>query len=95
MLENLKLLLGITGIEEDDLLELLIQMATSDFEAMTHANPLANETIVTRMAQVRYKKRGREDIVSESFSGASTTYSETYPTDLLKVIDSKRQVVIC
>jgi len=95
MLDNLKLLLNITGTDKDDILNLLIDLATSDFEDLTHAVTLGNEDIVLRMAQVRYQKLGREDIESESFSGASTSYSSSYPDDLMRVIKAKRKVIIC
>ena len=95
MLDNLKLLLNITGTDKDDILNLLIDLATSDFEDLTHAVILGNENIVLRMAQVRYQKLGREDIESESFSGASTSYSSSYPDDLMRAIKAKRKVIIC
>ena len=94
MLDNLKLLLNITGTDKDDILNLLIDLATSDFEDLTHA-VILDDNIILRMAQVRYQKLGREDIESESFSGASTSYSSSYPDDLMRVIKSKRQVIIC
>ena len=94
MLDNLKLLLNITGTDKDDILNLLIDLATSDFEDLTHAVTLDNN-IILRMAQVRYQKLGREDIESESFSGASTSYSSSYPDDLMRAIKAKRKVIIC
>ena len=94
MLDNLKLLLNITGTDKDDILNLLIDLATSDFEDLTHA-VILDDNIILRMAQVRYQKLGREDIESESFSGASTSYSSSYPDDLMRAIKSKRQVIIC
>ena len=95
MLESLKLLLNITETNEDNKLILLIDLATSDFEDLTNAIALDNENIVLRMAKVMYQKLGREDIESESFSGASTSYSSSYPDDLMRAIKSKRQVIIC
>ncbi len=97
MLDNLKLLLGIelTDTSKDDLLNLIIDLSTSDFETLTNALAIDNTNIVLRMAQVRYQKLGREDIVSESYSGATTNYSETYPVDLMQTIKSKRKVIIC
>ena len=94
MLDNLKLLLNITGTDKDDILNLLIDLATSDFEDLTHA-VILDDNIILRMAQVRYQKLGRDDIKSESFSGASTTYSDSYPDDLMRVIKSKRRVIMC
>ena len=94
MLDNLKLLLNITGTDKDDILNLLIDLATSDFEDLTHAVTL-DDNIILRMAQVRYQKLGREDIESESFSGASTSYSSSYPDDLMRAIKAKRKVIIC
>ena len=94
MLENLKLLLNITGTDKDDILNLLIDLATSDFEDLTHA-VILDDNIILRMAQVRYQKLGREDIESESFSGASTSYSSSYPDDLMRAIKAKRKVIIC
>ena len=94
MLENLKLLLGIsvTDLNKDDILNLLIDLATSDFEDLTNAIALDNENIVLRMAKVMYQKLGREDIKSESYDGADYDYK--YPADLLRVIESKSQVII-
>jgi len=94
MLDNLKLLLNITGTDKDDILNLLIDLATSDFEDLTHA-VILDDNIILRMAQVRYQKLGREDIESESFSGASTSYSSSYPDDLMRAIKAKRKVIIC
>ena len=94
MLESLKLLLNITETNEDNKLILLIDLATSDFEDLTHA-VILDDNIILRMAQVRYQKLGREDIESESFSGASTSYSSSYPDDLMRAIKAKRKVIIC
>jgi len=92
MLESLKLLLNITETNEDNKLILLIDLATSDFEDLTNAIALDNENIVLRMAKVMYQKLGREDIKSESYDGADYDYK--YPADLLRVIESKSQVII-
>lgn len=87
MLEELKLLLGITSNDKDDLLELLLSMAEEDaFTLYGIEDTSAIESIIVRMAEYLYNTRGTSGLKSESYSGVSYTYTGKYPDDLLDAL---------
>lgn len=87
MLNDLKLLLGITSDDKDDLLNLLIEMAENDAFALFGIEDYeAIESIIVRMAEYLYNTRGTSGLKSESYSGVSYTYTGKYPDDLLDAL---------
>lgn len=95
MLEKIKLLLGITADEKDDLLTLLIEQATE--EAITYTrNDCVDElnTAIIRMVVYNFNRLGTEGVDTENYSGVSFGYSTDYPDNIIRILKSKRKLVI-
>ena len=72
MLEDIKLLLGITSTEKDKLLKLLINLATEDARTISRRQDVSElEGIITQMVLFNYNRPGNERLESETNSGAS------------------------
>lgn len=88
MLEDLKLILGITSDDDKDtLLQLYLDMAQEDAAnryGISDCTPVAS-TIV-RMAEYLYNRQGTSGLTSEQYSGASYHYEEDYPDYLLAAL---------
>ena len=94
LLERLKLLLGITGSSEDSRLNVVLMMAEDDFLALTHRAELPTnaDSVLLRMAIVRYNLLKDEGLASMSVSGISESY-QGYGDNLLQSIRHFRKVV--
>lgn len=95
MLEKIKLLLGITADEKDDLLTLLIEQATEEAIAYTR-NDCVDElnTAIIRMVVYNFNRLGTEGVDTENYSGVSFGYSTDYPDNIVRILKSKRKLVI-
>lgn len=91
MIENLKVLLGITDNSKDDLLSILIEMAEADFETISQSNRLDNNTVM-HMVMFLYARLGTEGLNSESYNGATFSYAQDYPDYILKQIKGMKRV---
>lgn len=92
MLDELKTLLGLPLNDEsqDELLELLIKQATNEAKAKTslsEVTPILKVAIV-KMAVYNYNRIGTEGLSSENYSGASYHYTDTYPDDIMSLLDA-------
>jgi hypothetical protein len=96
MLNKVKLILGITGTEKDDLLQTLIDQAIDYIASYTH-NPgcigLLSGTVVD-MVVYKYSRLGTEGMQSESYSGNSFTYTNDYPDSVITVLKKYRKMGI-
>lgn len=90
MLDELKTLLGLALNDEsqDELLELLIKQATNEAKMMTRLDSVtpALRVAIVKMAVFNYNRMGTEGLNSESYSGASYSYTDGYPTDILNLL---------
>ena len=94
MLEKVKILLGISDDTKDDLLTLLIEQATP--EAVTNSHQDNAEALTTATSQLvvyNYNRIGTEGLDSESYTGASYSYSADYPDAIMRILKSKRKIV--
>ena len=93
MLEDMKLLLGITGDDKDELLELLIKHATTEAKDYTGLDTLtsAMKVTITKMAIFNYNRMGTEGLNSESYSGVSFNYATDYPESILRELDTAKR----
>lgn len=85
MLEVIKVLLGLTGNDKDTLLTVLLEQAKDEAIAYTN-NATVPDSIIIKMAIYKYNRLGTEGLESESYSGASYTYSTDYPDDIMRVL---------
>lgn len=90
MLEDLKLLLGLSDDSKDELLELIIKQAQTFAKAYTGLEGLtpALKTCVVKMAVIDYNRMGTEGLNSESYSGTSYNYDNDYPPTILSMLDN-------
>ena len=94
MLENIKLLLGISSTEKDNLLTLLIQQAEDEAKDFTHREDVCElQSTIERMVVYNYNRLGTEGLNSESYSGTSYNYASDYPEQILKMLKRYRKIV--
>ena len=94
MLENIKLLLGISSTEKDNLLTLLIQQATDEAKDFTHREDVCElQSTIERMVVYNCNRIGTEGLNSESYSGTSYNYTTDYPEQILKMLKRYRKIV--
>ena len=95
MLEKLKLLLGIpdSDTSEDDLLELLLDQATTDAEAYCNTTyTSAMDNVIIQMAIVHYNQIGTEGATMERFTGAVQQIAQTYPDWIYSQLRAFRRI---
>lgn len=85
MLEIMKVLLGLTGNTKDTLLTVLLEQAKGEAIAYTN-NANIPDSIIVKMAIYKYNRLGTEGLESETYSGASYTYSTDYPEDIMRIL---------
>lgn len=91
MLYKIKLLLNINGNEKDDLLTYLIETAIEEAINFTHRDCIEGlESCIVDMVIYKYNKLNTLGVESESYSGASFTYSTDYPESIMRSLKSKR-----
>ena len=94
MLENIKLLLGISSTEKDALLLLLIQQAEDEAKDFTHREDICElQSTIEKMVVYNYNRLGTEGLNSESYSGVSYNYTTDYPEPILKMLKRYRKIV--
>ena len=94
MLENIKLLLGISSTEKDALLLLLIQQAEDEAKDFTHREDVCElQSTIENMVAYNYNRLGTEGLNSESYSGVSYNYTTDYPEPILKMLKRYRKIV--
>lgn len=92
MLEDLKILLGVTN--KDDLLNLLIRKSETFVknECRIEEIPESLRDTVTDIAVIMYNRQGTEGVSSESFSGISTNYDLNLPINIRKALNRHRRL---
>lgn len=94
MLEDIKLLLGITSTDKDKLIKLLINLATEDARTISRRQDVTElEGIIIQMVVFNYNRLGTEGLDSESYSGVSYSYSSDYPENILRGLKRYRKLV--
>lgn len=93
LLDKLKLLLGISTADKDTLLSLLLDMSEEFCCSYTNREAEDIENCILQVAVYNYNKLGSEGLESESYSGASFTYSNDYPDSILNMLKSKKKLV--
>lgn len=95
LLTKVKLLLGITANDKDDLLTLLIDNATEEAMAYTRQeNAEVLNTAIIQMVVYMYNRLGTEGLDAESYSNVRFDYSASYPDSIMAMLNSKRKMVI-
>lgn len=88
ILDDVKILLGLTGNDKDNLLEILLTQAEDDAKMITKRDRLFGmDSVIERMVVYLYNRLGTEGLNSESYSGASYNYSDGYPADIMDALE--------
>jgi hypothetical protein len=94
MLENIKLLLGLSSSEKDALLNLLIMECSDEALDFTHRKDTCDlESVIQQMVIYKYNRLGTEGLNSESYSGTSYSYTNDYPEPIIRMLKRYRKVV--
>lgn len=94
MLEKLKVLLGLTNNEKDNLLTILIEQTTEEAIAYTHNDNFEELcSIILSMCIYHYNRLGSEGLDSEGYSGVSFNYSNDYPEPIIRALKAKRKLI--
>lgn len=90
-LEKLKTMLGITGSDHDDLLQLLLDDVKADLLTWTNRTelPTSLEPIQRQIAVIRYNKQGVEGQTAHSEGGISRSF-EDLPESIRNAIGQYR-----
>lgn len=90
-LKKLRIQLGIKGLEQDDLLQLMLEDVEADLLTWTNRTelPASLESICRQIAVIRYNKQGVEGQSSHSEGGISRSF-EDLPQSLQSTINQKR-----
>ena len=95
MLDKIKLLLGISNSDKDDLLTILIEQAIDEALAYTHRDSADElDTSIIQMVVYKYNRIGTEGVDNENYSGVSFSYSADYPDSIMRGLRAKRKVVV-
>jgi len=90
-LEKLKIMLGITGSDQDEALSLLLEDVNNDLLTWTNRTelPPALEPIQRQIAVIRYNRQGVEGQTSHSEGGVSRSF-EDLPESIRAAINQYR-----
>lgn len=93
MIEKIKLLLGLTDSDKDELLQILIEQAIDEATLFTHNDDLSElGTSIIQMVVYKYNRLGSEGVDSEGYSGVSFNYSTDYPDSIMRSLRAKRKI---
>lgn len=94
MIDKIKLLLGLTNDNsKDNLLQLLIDMATEEAINYTHNEHIADlSSAICSMVVYQYNRLGTEGLNSENYSGVTFNYSQDYPDNIMRQLRTHRKV---
>jgi hypothetical protein len=94
MLNNIKLLLGISGTTKDGLITLLISIVTE--EIINYCNitelPEGLTNTAIQMVVIKYNRISTEGLQSQSFNGASESFTDTYPSSIVSSLNRFRKI---
>lgn len=81
MIDDLKVLLGITDTTQDALLNLLLSKATTKFQNYCHRTDIPDnaQSSIVDYAIILYNRRGSEGLNSESYSGVNNNFETGIP----------------
>lgn len=99
MLREVKALLGIDryNTDHDEQIEACIKAAALDAAVFCNLDetdelPDGLKNTVIQMAVIKYNRIGTEGLVSESYAGASYSYSDTYPDSVMTALKRHRRL---
>ena len=96
MLENIKLLLGLTDDDsKDEILMVLIERAINEAKNYTHNDSIVGyENVINDMVIYSFNRLGTEGLNSETYSGVKFDYASDYPESILRHLRSHRKIMV-
>ena len=95
MLNNIKLLLGLTDDSKDETLMVLIERCTNEAKNYTHNDSIVGyENVIDDMVIYSFNRLGTEGLDKESYSGVTFDYSSDYPESILRQLRSHRKIMV-
>lgn len=94
MLDKIKILLGLTNDDKDELLSVLIALCKDeaiDFCNLKEYSNKLDSAIITMVIE-RYNKMGSEGLTSDSTSGINANYIDGYSEIVLSKLRKNRKV---
>ena len=89
MIEDIKKLIGPAADGKDEVIQLLIGLATDDAKTKTGCeDKLLLRSVIIEMVIFKFNQLGVEGLESESYSGISYHYSSDYPESILSALDA-------
>ena len=89
MLEDIKTLLGPAAEGKDEVIQLLINLATDDAVSKTGCSDvLYLQSVITAMTIDKFNRLGTEGLESENYSGISYKYESDYPESILAALET-------
>ena len=96
MLDNLKMLLGITDTDLDAKLNLIISLTTSRLKSLLGGidPPAELDYIITEVSIIRFNRIGSEGLTSHSLEGESLSFKDSdfdgYISDIQAFLDRQK-----
>lgn len=93
MLDEIKILLGITDNAQDALLDILIKQCVYDAQTITgESDYFKMRPVIVRMVIENYNKIGTEGVDSVSTSGITEKYTEGYSANILALLSKYKKI---
>lgn len=94
MLTKIKLLLGLSSTDNDELLLFLIEKAEDEVRNYCHTdNIIGLDNAICDMVVYQYNRIGTEGLGKEVYSGISYDYTSDYPESILRQLRARRKLV--
>lgn len=97
MIDEIKILLGVNATNFTDAqIGLCLKQAIIEVKAYTKRETLDEELtmLAEQIAIIRLNRLNTEGIASQNFGGASESYINEYPDNILKVLNRKRLIKV-
>ena len=95
MLQKIKLLLGLSSADNDELLLFLIEKAEDEVRSYCHTDDLIGlDNAICDMVVYQYNRIGTEGLDKEVYSGISYDYTSDYPDSILRQLRAHRKLVV-
>lgn len=94
LIDDAKILIGITGTSKDALLTLLKSQCETDFKDYCNRSTIPDSAngVILNMLLVQYNRLGSQGITNESYSSISQTFTEGYPDNIIKQLNHYRKL---
>lgn len=94
MLERIKLILNISDVNKDALINAYIEQAKTEIELYTHRTYVTEmDGLVVQMVVEKYNRRFNEGISNASASGVNTSFKDGYSREIIVQLNALQKRV--